>query len=196
MSMKNTDKKYWNERYIANETGWDIGHISTPIKDYIDQLTNQNLDILIPGCGNSYEGEYLINQGFENTHLIDFSEEAITNFKKRVPQFPSTKIYQEDFFQHNKKYDLIIEQTFFSAIHPTQRNNYVEKMHAILKPKGKLTGLLFGIELFTDHPPYGGDLDEYQKLFSPYFSIKVLETAHNSIPPRQGNELFLILEKK
>ena len=147
--MKN-DKKYWDDRYIADEIGWDIGYISTPIKEYIDQIKNKKTDILIPGCGNAYEGEYLIDQGFENPHLIDFSKEAITNFKKRVPHFPASNIYLEDFFQHNEKYDLIIEQTFFSALHPSQRNKYVKKMHAILKPKGKLVGLLFGIELFSD----------------------------------------------
>ena len=31
-------KNYWENRYNNNETGWDIGYLSTPLKDYIDQL--------------------------------------------------------------------------------------------------------------------------------------------------------------
>ena len=194
--MLNTDKEYWNSKYIANQTGWDIGEVSTPIKEYIDQIDNKEVDILIPGCGNAWEGEYLTNQGFGNAHLIDISDEAISRFQRRVPYFPAHKIYNEDFFTHSKKYDLIIEQTFFSALHPTMREDYAKQMHNLLKPNGKLVGLLFGIDLYEDHPPYGGNREEYLSLFSPYFNIKVLDMAHNSIKPRSGNELFLILERK
>jgi hypothetical protein len=43
---------YWEERYLKNEIGWDIGAVSTPLKEYIDQLTNKACRILIPGAGN------------------------------------------------------------------------------------------------------------------------------------------------
>jgi thiopurine S-methyltransferase len=32
------NKEYWENRYENNETGWAIGKISTPIKEYIDQI--------------------------------------------------------------------------------------------------------------------------------------------------------------
>lgn len=57
------DEFYWNTRYQTNDIGWDIGSVSPPIKAYIDQLTNKQLRILIPGCGNTYEAEYLLQQG-------------------------------------------------------------------------------------------------------------------------------------
>jgi thiopurine S-methyltransferase len=47
-----------------------------------------------------------------------------------------------------------------------------------------------------DHPPFGGSLQLYKTLFSPHFSIKVMEECNNSIPPRLGNELFIILKNK
>ena len=46
---------FWNNQYNANTTNWDLGEVSPPLKEYIDQLTNKNLRILIPGCGNTYE---------------------------------------------------------------------------------------------------------------------------------------------
>jgi thiopurine S-methyltransferase len=191
-----TDENYWNNKYIAKNIGWDIGYVSTPIKEYVDQLSSKEVKILIPGCGNAWEGEYLINQNFRKTHLIDISSQAIKEFKNRVPKFPESQIHHVNFFEHNETYDLIIEQTFLSALHPSMREDYVKKMNALLNPGAKLIGVIFGIEFFNDHPPYGGLLSEYEKLFQPYFHVKVLEIAHNSIPPRKDNELFLILEKK
>ena len=53
--MEKFSSEYWNTRYLQNMTGWDIGHTSTPIKDYIDQLTDRDLKILITEAGNAYE---------------------------------------------------------------------------------------------------------------------------------------------
>jgi SAM-dependent methyltransferase len=194
--MQIIDKEYWDTRYKSNEIGWDIGYVSTPIKEYLDQLNDKSLDILIPGCGSAWEAEYCLQQGFKNTHAIDISDQAVSTFQKRVPDFPKENIFNDDFFTHSRKYDLIIEQTFFCALPPTMRTDYVKKMHELLKPNGKLVGLLFNIELFEYHPPFGGHQGEYQKLFAPYFHIKIMDTAFNSIPPRADNELFVILEKK
>jgi SAM-dependent methyltransferase len=191
-----TDENYWNDKYLLDKIGWDIGYVSTPIKEYFDQLTDKTLQILIPGCGNAWEGEYAINNGFRNTHLIDLSTDAISKFKKRVPNFPKSQIYHGDFFEHNKKYDLIIEQTFLSALHPTMRKEYAQQMAFLLKPGAKLIGVIFGIDLYHDHPPYGGHIEDYKELFDPFFIFHTFETANNSIPPRAGSEIFMILEKK
>ena len=40
---------------LIKETGWDIGYVSTPIKEYFNQVKNKELKILIPGGGNSYK---------------------------------------------------------------------------------------------------------------------------------------------
>lgn len=189
-------KQYWNKQYSENKTGWDIGHISTPIKEYIDQLTDKSLKILIPGAGNSYEGEYLHRNGFTNVYLLEFSDKPIANFLERVPNFPLNHIIQADFFTFNEKYDLIIEQTFFSSLKPENRLEYVNKIHDLLKTKGLLVGLLFGVDFNNDFPPFGGNKSIYTKLFSKKFEIKTLETAYNSIKPRKGSELFFKMIKK
>ncbi|RFN59104.1 methyltransferase domain-containing protein [Marixanthomonas ophiurae] len=195
--MESLNEPYWDNRYKNKDTKWDIGYVSTPLKTYFDQLTdNKNLKILIPGGGNSYEAEYLHEQGFAEVYVVDVSETALQNFKKRVPTFPSEKLLHQDFFKLEETFDLIIEQTFFCALDPSLRNEYVAKMHQLLKPKGKLIGLLFNFPLTKDGPPFGGSKTEYKKRFAPFFEIKVMETAYNSIPQRQGNELFVILQKK
>ncbi len=194
--MESLNEPYWENRYKNKDTKWDIGYVSTPLKTYFDQLTNKSLKILIPGGGNSYEAEYLHNKGFTEVYVVDVSETALQNFKKRVPTFPSEKLLNQDFFKLEETFDLIIEQTFFCALNPSLRDEYVSKMYQLLKPKGKLVGLLFNFPLTDDGPPFGGSEAEYKKRFSPFFEIKIMETAHNSIPERKGNELFVMLQKK
>jgi len=186
--------KYWQNRYEKSTTGWDIGHISPPIKAYVDQLTNKKLKILIPGCGNAHEAAYLYAKGFEQVHLLDWAKAPLQAFQKRHPEFPSKQLIVDDFFQHESSYDLIIEQTFFCAIEPKLRPKYVQQMHHLLKEEGHLAGLLFNAD-FEGGPPFGGTKEEYTELFAPYFEIKVMETADNSILPRAERELFFLLKK-
>ena len=187
---------YWENRYLTNEIGWDVGEITTPLKEYINQINSKDLKILIPGAGNSYEFEYLINQGFSNVTVLDFAKTPIENIKKKFPNINPKQIIHSDFFEHEASYDLILEQTFFCALDPELRKNYAKKMSRLLNPNGKLFGLLFQFPLTEVGPPFGGSIEAYIDLFSPYFNILKLETAYNSIKPRQGNELFFIFEKK
>lgn len=189
-------KGYWESKYKTDDIGWDIGEISTPIKEYIDQLHSKDLKILIPGAGNCYEAEYLFKKGFKNITVLDIAEQPILNLLKRVAMFPAENIVQEDFFEHNNSYDLIIEQTFFCALHPTLRIKYANKIYDLLRGKGKFIGLIFDFELTAEGPPFGSSLEEYQQLFFPNFKIKTLDRCYNSIKPRFGRELFFIFEKK
>ena len=190
------NKDFWNDKYVASETGWDVGKLTTPLKEYFDQLNNKKVKILIPGCGNAYEGEYLFKNKFSSTFILDYSQQALRNFSNRVPEFSKKQLLNDDFFDTQGKYDIIIEQTFFCAIERNRRRDYFVKMHDLLKPNGKLVGLLFDDSLNENHPPFGGSKDEYKELFDPYFNIKVYETAYNSINSRNGRELFMILIKK
>lgn len=190
------DKAYWESKYNTEATGWDIGYASAPLVDYFKQLTNKELKILIPGGGNCYEAEYLFAQDFKNVFVIDIAEMPLKNLKTRFPDFPDNHLIHDDFFNHKGKYDLIVEQTFFCALDPILRKNYVEKMAELLKKKGKLAGLLFDFELSNESPPFGGSEAEYLKLFSEKFFIKKLERCYNSIKSRAERELFFIFEKK
>jgi len=191
--MVQLNKDIWNERYHSKDIGWDIGHISTPLKEYFDQIQNKDLTILIPGCGNAYEAEYLIQIGFKNVFLIDWAQKALDEFQKRNPEFPANKLICEDFFEHKGTYDLIIEQTFFCAINPSLREDYVVKMKSLLSNKGKLVGLLFNDTLYSNRPPFGGKKSEYLELFSKHFKQISMEKAYNSIAPRKERELFIVV---
>lgn len=201
MSKKNKldyklDAQYWEKRYQEGSSRWDLGVISTPIKNYIDQLENKDIKILIPGAGNSYEAEYLFNMGFNNVYVADLAKSPLRNIKSRVPKFPNSQLLLINFFDIKEKFDLIIEQTFFCAINPLLREHYVVKAANLLNKGGKLVGLLFNVPLYEDHPPFGGNKKEYKDRFSSNFVINTMETSTNSDSSRKGKELFINLTVK
>ena len=196
----NQERQYWTKRYKEEQTGWDIGYPSTPIKTYIDQLEDHSLKILIPGAGNAWEAEYLFQQGFSQVYVLDISSAPLEAFAKRLPQFPKEQLVQANFFEHEGQYDLIIEQTFFCSFPPIpeNRHRYARQMASLLKPGGKLVGLWFDIPLTGDleKRPFGGDREEYLTYLLPHFKLLTFESCYNSISPRAGNELFGIFQKR
>ncbi|HKK76004.1 MAG TPA: hypothetical protein VJ953_13080 [Saprospiraceae bacterium] len=191
---------FWKARYQNGQTGWDIGHPSPPIKEYIDQLEDKSIRILIPGAGNGHEAAYLYEQGFTSVYILEIAAEPLRIFAEMHPSFPRDQLLYENFFEHQGQYDLILEQTFFCSFPPTPANRevYAKKMHELLLPGGKLVGLWFTFPLQTDQerPPYGGSISEYETYFKPWFDIKTLSEAYHSIKPRRGNEAFGILQKR
>lgn len=190
------NRNYWQNRYQAKETSWDAGEITTPIKEYIDQLIDKSITILIPGCGNAHEAAYLWKQGFKNIFILDYVAEPLNNFIKQFPDFPKDHLILKDFFELNEKFDLIIEQTFFCALDPSLRTDYVKKMHSLLNPSGKLVGVLFKNNFEKEGPPFGGNETEYKQLMNNFFKIKSMGECYNSIPTRKDNEFFIICISK
>ncbi|MFV8355804.1 methyltransferase domain-containing protein [Flavobacterium sp. XS1P32] len=185
---------YWDNQYQANATGWDLGQVSPPIKNYIDTIENKEAKILIPGCGNTYEAEYLLQQGFTNITVIDIAPTLVENLKEKFAGNKNIKVILGDFFEHKGNYDYIIEQTFFCALPPTMRQKYVWKMHQLLSDYGKLIGLLFNRK-FDVSPPFGGSLKEYEQLFYEAFVFNSISLAANSISARANTELFFEFQK-
>ncbi len=190
------DQSFWNSRWQNQQTGWDIGMASPAIIAYMAQYLNKNAAILIPGCGNAHEANWLLENGFTNITLIDIAPKAVAMLKAKYDKTPVINVILGDFFEHTGQYDLIIEQTFFCAIDPKLREKYVAQSSALLKPKGKIIGLLFSIDFERNGPPFGGNTSEYQALFEKHFSIKTIENCYNSIKPRANTEVFINFVKK
>ena len=194
--MMKFSKEYWEDKWEKGNTNWDLGYPAPALVKYFDQILDKNLKILIPGAGNAYEAEYLWRNGFKNVFSNEIAKAPVMKFQERVNDFPQNQIITENFFQHKDQYDLIIEHTFFTAISPNMREQYARKIYELLKPQGKMLGLLFSVEFDYEGPPYGGTEDLYRNLFEPLFEIIILENARNSIKPRDERELFIVLRKR
>jgi methyl halide transferase len=189
------NSEYWNTRWQTGQTGWDIGYAAPALTEYINQLPGKNISILVPGCGNAYEAMHLVQQGFTNITLLDVAETAVNNLREKLAK-EKINILCGDFFEHEEQYDLILEQTFFCALPPEQRSQYAQQSASLLKTGGKIAGVLFNRTFETEGPPFGGNAAEYRLIFEPWFHIHKMEPCYNSIPPRSGTELFIILSKK
>jgi cyclopropane fatty-acyl-phospholipid synthase-like methyltransferase len=185
--------EYWEHLYQEKQTAWDIGRPSTPLAEYIDSLKHKDASILIPGCGNSYEAEYLVEKGFTNLTVIDIALSPVKRLQEKIGD--QATVIQNDFFEHQGQYDHILEQTFFCALNPALRPTYVQKMNELLSDNGKLAGVLFNRQ-FETNPPFGGSKEEYLELFPKHLHLVKMEMCYNSIPQRAGNELFFIATKK
>ena len=190
------DQKFWDNKYNLKTTRWDIGFVSTPLARYIDQLEDKNISILVPGAGYGHEVEYLNKKGFKKVTVIDISSIPLQLLKNKLPDNSPFLLDQNDFFHLNGSYDLILEQTFFCALDPSLRDNYVNKCYELLNNGGKIVGVLFGVEFDREGPPFGGKIESYNTLFKQKFDIKVMSRCYNSIKPRENTEIFINLVKK
>lgn len=192
--MKELNETYWTERYVNQTTGWDIGYAG-PLAHILDGIKNKNARILIPGAGNGYEAEYALQRGFSNIHILDFSDKPLKALAKRLPEEHTVQLHHEDFFHHEGTYDVVLEQTFFCALDPNLRTDYVDKMHSLLAKSGILAGVMFDFPLDSG-PPFGGSSEEYERLFNAKFEIEKMEQCTFSIKPRMGKELYVKFRKK
>ena len=190
MQFETQPAQYWSNRYRQSNTPWDIGTASPPLTAYFQGKVHREHRILIPGAGRAHDALWLWRNGFYNTHVLEIAPEPLELLLQQEPHFPKGNLHCEDFFEHTGTYDLIVEQTFFCALPPHRRPDYVRKMHELLTPGGFLMGVLFDFPL-NEGPPFGGSRAEYRALLERYFNILHLERCYNSIAPRAGKELFL-----
>ncbi len=192
--------QFWNNKYLENESKWDIGNPTPAFVDYFKLLSNKNKKILVPGCGNGYDALYLAKLGFD-VYAVDFSKEAINYILEQAKnQNISINVLHEDFFKLNNFdffFDIVLEYTFFCAISPDRRQEYIEKICDLLKKNGEYVGFLLPIDKNVNEPgpPFGIDLNETLNDFSKYFSIKECTKSSLSIEPRINSEIFIKMIK-
>lgn len=188
---------FWNSKYLNNQATWDI---SGPTPAFINWFKNKNKNknIIIPGSGNSHDAIFLANLNY-NVCAVDFSTSAVNNVKNN--KMKNLAIFEQDYFDldssFNNTFDYFLEYTFYCAINPNRRNEYIKKSYNLLKPNGKFVGFLLPINksLKDGGPPYGIDLLKTEKLFSKYFTNINICKSEYSINPRKDIEVFITMDK-
>jgi methyl halide transferase len=186
---------YWDTRHLRGETGWDIKMVSPPLKSYFDAPIQELGHVLIPGCGQAYEAEYLLQIGCSHVAVLDFAPSLVKELSTRL-EGTSVQVICDDVFKHTGRYDTIAEQTLFCAIDPSQRIRYINQIADLLQPNGIWFGVLFDREFEKEGPPFGGSVNEYESLLSIRFELLTMEKCTCSIPQRMGTEVFFIARKK
>jgi len=185
-------KSFWNERWETGNTGWDLGAVSPPLAHYLSlHPPAESCRILIPGCGNAYEADWLLEKGYRHITLTDIAPALCQRLAEKYRSEPDVHVICGDFFDLNGKFDLMLEQTFFCALQPTLREQYVDKTAALLETGGVLAGVWFSVEFPFEGPPFGGNPNDYLKMLEKHFTIRIAEPCARSAAPRAGNEWLI-----
>ncbi len=197
--MNGYSQSDWQKHYDEDDLKWDIGEVSPAII----RLWNENKlpqgKAIVPGCGQGHEVMFLAERGWQVTG-VDFAQGAVdllshTLEKKGI----QGRVLRRNFFEldeeHSAQYDLLLEQTFFCAILPEDRQKYVATAGRILKPGGMLAGLFYetGEE---GGPPFNTTKENILENFSDKFVIEYLEKTPDSVERRADKELLALLRKK
>ena len=133
------DKKYWENRWQLDQTGWDLKAPSPAIMELVLTNCSKEDKILIPGAGNAHEAATLFEEyGYLNVFICDWAEQPLDTFKKRNPNFPQDQILHINFFDIKQRFDFIVEQTFFCAIPVELRKSYCIKAYELLVQGGHI----------------------------------------------------------
>jgi len=193
------DLKDWQTHYEAEDLKWDLGEVSPPLKRLWEEGSIQPGRTLIPGCGQGHEVVFFARQGFEVVG-VDFAPGAVTLLSRLLEgKGLNARAVLSDFFlldgTHDAAYDLMLEQTFFCAIRPEERDRYVATARRVLKPGGVLAGLFYETGE-PGGPPFNTTDEDVVRHFSPFFEIERLEKCDHSIERRQDKEWLALMRKK
>ena len=186
----------WEENYVVGDTPWDLGEPAPPL---LELLATRPAGIwgvggvLVPGCGRGHDAAALQKRGCRVIGL-DVALSALAGaeglYGNRV-SWLAGDFFDETLAERNQV-GAIFEHTFFCAIPPERRADYVEASLRWLKPEGRLVGIFFLDPLRgsdeEEGPPYGSEKEEIRDLFSAGFEIMREILPGRSCSEREGRE--------
>ena len=191
---------FWEGAYQQDQTGWDLGQASPLFADLLggDDAPPPGR-LLVPGCGRGHDALLFGRHGF-NVTGVDFAPSAVAaaTAAARAAGLPATFV-EADLFTLGQRwpggFDYVAEHTCFCAIDPARRPEYVEVVRDLLRPGGQLIAIFY-VHDRPGGPPYTTSEAEIRARFEPSFVIDRLAPAANSVPRRQGQELFGRLRRR
>ncbi len=181
--MDSSEAAFWEQRYLAKDTPWDMAGTPPPLKTYL-QSSPPPASVLIPGCGSGYEVQTFHEAGWQ-PQAIDFAATAVAQAQTFLGPL-SELVTQADFFNSPDlgPFDFVYENTFLCALPPDWRRDYARRVHALLKPHGSLIGLFY----------YGTDAEGPPFPITPTDAANILEdfelVVDRAVPPDQSRPLF------
>lgn len=191
------DVGFWQARFDARQTPWDRGGVNPQIEQWVrsGQLRpSQDADaravagddarltrVLVPGCGSGYEVAFLAEWGFDVTG-VDFAPAAAARTRNRLrsllqsaaaSRMTRAEVVEADVlsFEPPLEFDAVYEQTCLCALYPDQWRRYADRVHAWLRPGGRLYALFMQVHRdgaragLIEGPPYHCDINAMRALF-------------------------------
>jgi thiopurine S-methyltransferase len=188
---------FWRRLYQTGDMGWDIGRPAPPLERALRALdvpAGARGRALVPGSGRGHEAVLLAELGWRTT-AVDFAAEALDGARRLAERAGvSLDLQQADAFAYLRDaphFDLAIEHTFFCAIDPARRDEYLAALARTLAGGGRLVGLFY-CHGRPGGPPFGSTPAEVTAhLVRAGFTIASTERPSDSIERRAGDELLV-----
>lgn len=191
--------QFWSEIYRTEETPrWNLQSPAEALKDMLPRLKLPKSRVLVLGCGEGHDAAFFAQSGHVVT-AVDFSAEAIAKAQELYGHLSELNFVQQDAFKLERTYahsfDLVFEHTCYCAIDPSRRSELVKVWKQALHDHGYLMGVFFAHHKLQG-PPYGGSEWELRQRLKDSFRFDFWGRWKNSLPRRQGKELFVYAQRK
>jgi SAM-dependent methyltransferase len=179
---------------------WDAGGVPSALQSFVQQQrtgvwADQEVRVLVPGCGSAHEAAFLDRHGWPVVAL-DFSADALEAARRNLGEWGGALVHQ-DFFSHevDVPYSLIYERAFLCALPRKLWSGYGERMARLLVPQGFLAGYFyFGDEL--KGPPFPITRQQLDELLCPFFDLLEDAPVTDSLPVFAGKERWLVWRRR
>ena len=189
----------WDEHYRKGETYWDKGAPSPPLQQYLTRHPVQGRTF-VPGCGHGHEVPLAVQHGLDAIGL-DISPTAIAEARTLYPQYADRFIVGDLFNpapELRGAFDVVIEHTCMSGLHPTLRDSYRRGIDLVLRPGGLLVGVWYinpDLDPGEEGPPFPFSVPELTALFASGYEVVSDYVPDVAFRGREGRERLRVLRR-
>lgn len=202
----------WDQMHLDDNRPWDLKGVTPILKHFIENLKGEMKNptrILVPGCGQVYDSEYL-GKVFPEAEVIglDVSPTAVASCN-RENTMKNVKFIVEDFFESEvlgPPFDFVFDHTFFCAIDPELREKWGNRMGSLVGRSngegGHLLTLIYPLELTGNsvkgQPPFQVSYEAYEQVLKGDFECvgRWQDNLPESNEKRRGREELALFKRK
>jgi SAM-dependent methyltransferase len=189
----------WDESYRKGEIFWDKAAPSPPMRQYLERHPAHGRT-LVPGCGHGHEVALAVEHGLDAIG-VDIAPTGIAEARALYPQL-AERLVVGDLFNPAAElrgvFDVVLEHTCMSGLHPSLRANYRRGIDLALRPGGLLIGVWYinpDLDPGEEGPPFPFSVPALTALFADGYEIVADYVPDVAFPGREGRERMRVLRR-
>lgn len=189
----------WEEIYQKGEAFWNKGEPSPPMKQYLERHPVRGR-ALVPGCGHGHEVALAVEHGLDAIGL-DIAPTGVAEARALYPKL-AERFVVGDLFNPKAEmrgaFDVVLEHTCMSGLHPTLRADYRRGIDLTLKRGGLLIGVWFiepDLDPGDEGPPFPFSVPDLTALFAQGYEVVEDYVPDVSFPTRVKQERIRVMRR-
>ena len=189
----------WEEIYQKGEVFWNKGEASPPMKQYLERHPVRGR-ALVPGCGHGHEVALAVEHGLDAIGL-DIAPTGVAEARALYPKLAERFVVGDLFnppAELHGAFDVVLEHTCLSGLHPTLRADYRRGIDLTLKRGGLLIGVWFiepDLDPGDEGPPFPFSVPDLTALFAQDYEVVEDYVPDVSFPTRVKQERIRVLRR-